>query len=495
MQTTGMLRGTRAIYFLALLAPLVDNAHSYPYQILPSIPGYIPVYIRNGDQPLEEINPALAEAFQEHSGLSKSIRLDHNFSQLESIEESRANSVVDESRKKYYPAYARESGNSIAGNEKREEEDTHAEKNPGFQVPKLVSLYELHEKLKKAQKEDQLKDGSDFKVSLEKVSSILSTEKRDNSDRLSTEIEKEESKPNDLYDPNPNYPELPAEIGHNRDTPQDFVSVIGLESLTEQPNVRQYKDLSHLTEEKNAVDDKNTKEEEPVKEQRPSDILSNVQKLSPIAPPEAYASQKSDEKVEKKTEKKTDSKTETLTTQEPTPLFYKDLSHLSNDQKVIESSNKKDEKSEKEEETSSDAIKDTVVKETAKEKNPTNVYKLSPIAPPEAYETEEKTTKNKVEEKPINTSLVHLPIHQPMVHLYKDLSHLSNDEEETATEKENETPIKVESPYNVSTNVFKLSPIAPPEAYSKKDDQDIVPSAILMQEIVHDDEKAESHRT
>ncbi|KAI4494160.1 hypothetical protein M0802_009194 [Mischocyttarus mexicanus] len=463
---------------------------SYPYQILPSIPGYIPVYIRNGDQPLEEINPALAEAFHEHSGLSKSIRLDHNFN-----EESRANSVVDESRKKYYPAYARESGNSIAGNERYEEEDTHAEKNPGFQVPKLVSLYELHEKLKKTQKEDQLKDGSDFRVSLAKVSSILSSEKRDHSDRLSTEIEKDESKPNDLYDPNPNYPELPAEIGHNRDTPQDFVSVIGLDSLTEQPNVRQYKDLSHLTEEKNAVDDKN-KEEEPVKEQRPSDILSNVQKLSPIAPPEAYASQKSNEKVENKTERKTESKTETAITQEPTPLYYKDLSYLSNNQKVIESSNKKDDKSEKKEETSSDDVKDKVVKETAKEENPTNVFKLTPIAPPETYETKEETkeetTKKKIEEKPIDTSLVHLPIQQPMVHLYKDLSHLSkNEEEETATEKENETPIKVESPYKVPTNVFKLSPIAPPEAYSKKDDQETVPSAILMEEIVQDDKKAD----
>lgn len=165
---------------------------------------------------------------------------------------------------------------------------------------------------------------------------------------MSQEIEKEETKPNDLYDPNPNYPELPAEIGHNRDTPQDFVSVIGLEALTEQPNVRQYKDLSHLTDEKNAVDDKNKKEEEPVKEQRPSDILSNVQKLSPIAPPEAYASQKSNEKAESKTE----SITGTTSTQEPTSLLYKDLSHLSNNQKVIESSDKK------EEETSSDADKD-----------------------------------------------------------------------------------------------------------------------------------------
>lgn len=28
--------------------------------------GYIPVYIRFGDQPLDEINPLLAEAFREH---------------------------------------------------------------------------------------------------------------------------------------------------------------------------------------------------------------------------------------------------------------------------------------------------------------------------------------------------------------------------------------------------------------------------------------------
>ncbi|VVC95548.1 unnamed protein product [Leptidea sinapis] len=33
------------------------------WQFLPEVPGYIPVYIRNGDTPLEEINPELAEAF------------------------------------------------------------------------------------------------------------------------------------------------------------------------------------------------------------------------------------------------------------------------------------------------------------------------------------------------------------------------------------------------------------------------------------------------
>jgi hypothetical protein len=38
---------------------------------LAPIPGYIPVYIRPGDTPLEDINPELAEAF-EHYVLKKS---------------------------------------------------------------------------------------------------------------------------------------------------------------------------------------------------------------------------------------------------------------------------------------------------------------------------------------------------------------------------------------------------------------------------------------
>ncbi|XP_047508967.1 uncharacterized protein LOC125052272 [Pieris napi] len=33
------------------------------WQYLPAVPGFVPVYIQNGDTPLEEINPELAEAF------------------------------------------------------------------------------------------------------------------------------------------------------------------------------------------------------------------------------------------------------------------------------------------------------------------------------------------------------------------------------------------------------------------------------------------------
>lgn len=473
-----MLRGTRAIYFLVLLATLiVEHAHSYPYQLLPSIPGYIPVYIRNGDQPLEEINPALAEAFHEHSSLSKSIRLDRN---LDATEESRTNSVIHGSQKKYYPAHAREPGNAIIVSERHEDDETNVEKGPGYQVPKLVSLYELHEKLKKkSQDEENERTSSVPKETPAKADRIDSTEK----DNLS----KDETKGNDWYDLNPNYPELPADIGHHRDTSQDFVSVIGLDALTEQPNVRQYKDVSHLTDERNALDDKNEKkEEEPVKVQRPSDILSNVQKLSPIAPPEAAEKEKSEERAEIKTEIEVGN----TSLQEPAVLYYKDLSGLSGDEKVVESVNKKEEESTKEainEEHSSD-VKDKVLKETATEHQGSNVLKLSPIAPPEAYASEDKSTKDKVEEKkPIETSLVHEPIQEPMVHLYKDLFHFTDDRSDakvssTAAKEDTDKPVKVES------YVVKLAPIAPPEAYSTGNQEAVGPEAMLVQGIVQDDQ-------
>lgn len=41
------------------------SVDSYPYQLLPNREGYIPVYIRMGDTPLNDINPELAVAFHE----------------------------------------------------------------------------------------------------------------------------------------------------------------------------------------------------------------------------------------------------------------------------------------------------------------------------------------------------------------------------------------------------------------------------------------------
>lgn len=36
-------------------------------QYLPAVPGYVPVYIRPGDTPLEDINVELAEAFESYA--------------------------------------------------------------------------------------------------------------------------------------------------------------------------------------------------------------------------------------------------------------------------------------------------------------------------------------------------------------------------------------------------------------------------------------------
>ncbi|KAG5894331.1 hypothetical protein JTB14_004375 [Gonioctena quinquepunctata] len=59
-----------AIFSISLI--LADVTESAPAlakakQFLPGIPGYIPVYIRSGNTPLEDINPDLAKAFNYHA--------------------------------------------------------------------------------------------------------------------------------------------------------------------------------------------------------------------------------------------------------------------------------------------------------------------------------------------------------------------------------------------------------------------------------------------
>lgn len=57
------------------------------YQILPPREGYIPVYIRFGDTPLEDINPELALAFHEGGIRSRQIKIsDQMPAELESID-------------------------------------------------------------------------------------------------------------------------------------------------------------------------------------------------------------------------------------------------------------------------------------------------------------------------------------------------------------------------------------------------------------------------
>jgi hypothetical protein len=62
---------SRRYYFLSRLVIFDFFLDSSPLQYLPNVPGYVPVYIRYGDEPLENINPNLADAFGERSNSIK----------------------------------------------------------------------------------------------------------------------------------------------------------------------------------------------------------------------------------------------------------------------------------------------------------------------------------------------------------------------------------------------------------------------------------------
>lgn len=63
-------------HFLPFLTHTLSFVDAAPLQSLPQKPGYVPVYIRYGDTPLEEINAGLAVAFREFGGEARNIRED-----------------------------------------------------------------------------------------------------------------------------------------------------------------------------------------------------------------------------------------------------------------------------------------------------------------------------------------------------------------------------------------------------------------------------------
>lgn len=121
----------------------------------------------------------------------------------------------------------------------------------------------------------------------------MSDAEKEELEKLAIEVEKEETKPNDLYVPNSKYPELPSAGAHNRrkhnrhnfvaptkvQNPIDESSMNGIP----QPEVLRGADLSK------SLDNITTSEankEPAIKNQRPATILSNVDKISPIDLPD-----------------------------------------------------------------------------------------------------------------------------------------------------------------------------------------------------------------
>lgn len=95
----------RKVSIVVSIRPISDSKPVSKYQDLPKKAGYVPVYIRVGNTPLEQINRDLARAFQEAN--ARSIRgtmiqeLNHNArfsSESSSASSEEANNIIPKIR-------------------------------------------------------------------------------------------------------------------------------------------------------------------------------------------------------------------------------------------------------------------------------------------------------------------------------------------------------------------------------------------------------------
>ncbi|KAL0126161.1 hypothetical protein PUN28_004939 [Cardiocondyla obscurior] len=273
MQAAGMLRGTRAISLLVLLVPLIGNAYSSPIQYLPSIPGYIPVYIRYGDEPLQGINPELAEAFGETSN-SSSQKTDHTLASESDNFKDDINALLEESKREHdYPLHVRAA-------ESRSFASVNEQGNPD--KPKLLTIYTLPDDNDRPRR--RYRGRSRIKNSRKQPTSKvnpLSDEEKEELEKLAVEVEKEETKPNELYAPNPRYPGSRSKSTHGRHKPHDFTAPIKvqvpLDEALNLPKTPQSTDFSRSNSDVPKVEKK-----EPSFKEQPLAIWPGVFKVSPV---------------------------------------------------------------------------------------------------------------------------------------------------------------------------------------------------------------------
>ncbi|KYN19609.1 PREDICTED: uncharacterized protein LOC108761378 [Trachymyrmex cornetzi] len=311
MQAAGTLRGTRAISLLILLVPLISYAYSSPIQYLPSIPGYIPVYIRYGDEPLEGINPELAEAFGETSNSIKSLqKIDHTLAH-DNFKDDGIDILLEESKKEHdYPLHVRaaESRSFATANDNQSGDSN---------KPKLLTIYTLPDdnesrprrRYRGRSRQKSSRKRPEFKVN------PLSDEETEELKKLAIEVEKEETKPNELYAPSPRHSGS-SKNTHNQHRTYNFIAPMKVqvpfdETLADVPKISQNGDFSQLGYD--IVTPAAEEEELPIKGQGPATIWSNVNKLLPIdLPNENEANKDFTSKIEKIQEKPLDVKIDLL---------------------------------------------------------------------------------------------------------------------------------------------------------------------------------------
>ncbi|KYM97282.1 PREDICTED: uncharacterized protein LOC108778587 [Cyphomyrmex costatus] len=282
MQAAGTLRGTRAISLLVLLVPLIGYAYSSPIQYLPSIPGYIPVYIRYGDEPLEGINPELAEAFGETSNSVKSLqKIDHTLAhESDNFKDDDIDTLLEESKREHaYPLHVRaaESRSFATANDNQ----------PGDpNKPKLLSIYTLpddNESRPRRRYRGRSRQKNSRKRPESKVNP-LSDEEKEELKKLAIEVEKEETKPNEFYAPSPRHSES-SKNTQNRHQMYNFIAPMKVqvpfdETFKDLPKISQNSDF--VQSDYDVATPEAEKEQLPIKGQFPATIWSNVNKLSPI---------------------------------------------------------------------------------------------------------------------------------------------------------------------------------------------------------------------
>ncbi|XP_012060767.1 PREDICTED: uncharacterized protein LOC105624006 [Atta cephalotes] len=316
MQAAGTLRGTRTISLLILLVPFIGYAYSSPIQYLPSIPGYVPVYIRYGDEPLEGINPELAEAFRETSNSVKNLqKIDHtlahdNFSP-DNFKDDSIDILLEESKREHdYPLHVRaaESRSFATANDNQSGDSN---------KPKLLTIYTLPDdnesrprrRYRGRSRQKSSRKRPEFEIN------PLSDEEKEELKKLAIEVEKEETKPNEFYAPNPRH------SGSFKNAPNqyrmhNFIAPMKVQvpfdgTLADLPKISQNNDFSQLGYD--IATPEAEKEELPIKGQGPATIWSNVNKLLPIDLPNENETNKDfTSKIEKIQKKSLDVKIDLL---------------------------------------------------------------------------------------------------------------------------------------------------------------------------------------
>ncbi|XP_046743092.1 uncharacterized protein LOC124409496 [Diprion similis] len=239
MRAVGMLRSGFILVFL-----IITYANTLPLQYLPSIPGYVPVYIRNGDEPLEDINLALAEAFAEHSSSKNLKQSPIALDVLQPVDYEQVSNGVDKVEKSTPSTFEL---NGLGAEQKKD--DANAEvlsldepaptpmqrretnRSDDEKKSEAVTLEVNRSRIPQLLTAQEHEDGQTFETEKQppisfseettnQLSNVPAKETED-SDKLESDEKSDQIKPNDTADLNPNYPELPAEIPQQHNS-QDF---------------------------------------------------------------------------------------------------------------------------------------------------------------------------------------------------------------------------------------------------------------------------------